>query len=915
MVTPIDPKIDMYINGAWTAIKDDVRYSAGVTINRGKSSEGGSVEASRLTLTLSNADGKYSPRNPSSPYFGLIGRNTPIRVSVPYGESYMPVNGSNANGALTVDAAVLDVTGDIDLRLEASLDSWRDGQALAGKYVVTGNQRSWAWWTDDNGITTFAWSPDGTLAARITISSTAPIPVTQGRLALRVTLDVNNGASGNTVTFYTSDSIGGSWTTLGSAVTTAGTTSIFSSTADLELGTTLGLSTSAMQGKIHAFQMRNGIAGTLVANPDFTIQVAGDEVFDDTTTSPRSWVCFLAIEDRHYRFHGEVSSWPQKWDISGNDVYVDLEAAGVMRRLGQGTSASDSALFKGITGDTSNPVIEYWPMEDLSGSYGIASGISSGLEGDIDGIVDLGSDDQFVGSEPIAVMQAGRVEYTVNTYTSTGETQVRHLLSVPIAGVAAGTVIARLFCSGSARRVDLVNTSTAGSMQLIAYTAENVVIDSTTAAAFAIAGEPGRVSIELTQSGANVNTVLGYYYLSTGSPLVWSEALTGCTVGRVTAITLAPNKDMAGVSYGHLTLQKDVSSSYDLRDQIIGYVGELSGVRMARLCDEQGVELRIIGGTAHTEPMGPQGPLQFLELLAECVTADMGMMYESRDQIGLEYRTRFSLYNLTTALELDYSNHELSDSLDPVDDDQNTRNYITVLRPNGSSARKSLDSGPLSVLAPPLGVGKYDNSVTMNVEDDTKLGDYAGWLLNVGTVDEARYPNIAINLRHSTFATGDMREQAMFSDVGNRITVVNVPSWMPPDDVTQLVVGYKEMLTGQEHNMAFFGIPESPYHVADVSVDTLEVDTTGSELGEDLTTTETDVTVLTTDGPVWADTASDAGEFPYDIVVGGEVMTVTAVSGTTSPQTFTVTRSANGIVKTHSTGAAVKVAYPMFVAL
>jgi hypothetical protein len=38
-------------------------------------------------------------------------------------------------------------------------------------------------------------------------------------------------------------------------------------------------------------------------------------------------------------------------------------------------------------------------------------------------------------------------------------------------------------------------------------------------------------------------------------------------------------------------------------------------------------------------------------------------------------------------------------------------------------------------------------------------------------------------------------------------------------------------------------------------------------------------------------------------------MTVTAVSGSTSPQTFTVTRSVNSIVKGQTAGAAIDVFY------
>jgi hypothetical protein len=44
-------------------------------------------------------------------------------------------------------------------------------------------------------------------------------------------------------------------------------------------------------------------------------------------------------------------------------------------------------------------------------------------------------------------------------------------------------------------------------------------------------------------------------------------------------------------------------------------------------------------------------------------------------------------------------------------------------------------------------------------------------------------------------------------------------------------------------------------------------------------------------------------------------MTVTNITGATSPQTFTVTRSVNGITKSHSAGAAVQLFAPVAIPL
>jgi hypothetical protein len=50
-----------------------------------------------------------------------------------------------------------------------------------------------------------------------------------------------------------------------------------------------------------------------------------------------------------------------------------------------------------------------------------------------------------------------------------------------------------------------------------------------------------------------------------------------------------------------------------------------------------------------------------------------------------------------------------------------------------------------------------------------------------------------------------------------------------------------------------------------------------------------------------------AGEFPFDIEVEGVRLRVTAISGASSPQTFTVTQApVNGVTKTIPAGTAVR---------
>jgi hypothetical protein len=217
----------------------------------------------------------------------------------------------------------------------------------------------------------------------------------------------------------------------------------------------------------------------------------------------------------------------------------------------------------------------------------------------------------------------------------------------------------------------------------------------------------------------------------------------------------------------------------------------------------------------------------------------------------------------------------------------------------------------MSVQDPPDGVGTYDTSVTLNLAGDGDLTHHAAWLLALGTVDEARYPRLAFRLN----AVPGIADDLAGLDLGDLVRITDLPSWLPPDDVDALVQGTVETLESHMRDIELTTAPASPYDVA-VFGDTVgdgpdRFDTAGSELDEALDTTETGVDVAVA-GPLWT---TDDAEYPFDVYVGGERMTVSDITGSSSPQTFTVTRSVNGVVKSHAAGTAVRLWKPARFAL
>lgn len=124
-------------------------------------------------------------------------------------------------------------------------------------------------------------------------------------------------------------------------------------------------------------QLRDGVDGPLVANPIFTHlehdRPLSQSVQDGFQPSPFAAWAFagstVEIREPSVRFTGEVPEWPVRWDESDSDVWVELGAAGVLRRMSASAPKPiASALFTAISNDVSPEPDHYWPMEDKENS-------------------------------------------------------------------------------------------------------------------------------------------------------------------------------------------------------------------------------------------------------------------------------------------------------------------------------------------------------------------------------------------------------------------------------------------------------------------------------------------------------------------------------------------------------------------
>lgn len=904
--------VDLFHGGAWQPLGDDLDQ-APVTVAHGARSEGGTADVSTLAFRVTNSDGKYSNRNPMSPLYGDVGRNVPARAHVALGAPWLDLEAPGSR-ATTPDVTNLDITGDIDIRWWGERDAWRVAADLISKWSTTGNQRSWLLRAESDGTLTFFWSTNGTgvLEAR----STVPLPDWAGRIALRVTLDGNDGAAGRVITFQYADALSlatapdtASWTPLGDPIVQAGTTSIFSSTAALTIGREPTSAAFNTPQRVYGWSVRAGIGGAqTVRSEAITSALAlGATVF--TVTGETFTVTGGSVANRHTLAVCEVSELPMDWGLKGApSVLSEIQAAGVRRRLGQGAEALESVLYRAISSTAeANDLLAYWPMEDGSDarSFGPAVGDRAATFG---AEVRPAAYDGFPGSGPLPTLGTSQVNGRIRKHTSSGEVQMRWVQWTPSEGVAADSVLARLyFTGGTIGRID-VKLNASGFLGVFGYDRDGVELGgSTFVAGTNIENSHRKISLEIYQNGSVVFWRRSSLEVGETIGETFGQNFTGSqTLGTVFLASFARGgavDDLGDIAVGHLTVGTMITELFDGVEGAVltGYAGEDAGVRMSRLADENGAVLTVRG--RESADLGEQQEETLLDLLAQSATADGGILHDDSSQLGMRYRTLLSMGS-QPAVTIPYEDN-LIIPFRPVDDDALTRNRVTISRPNGTRITAEITEGRLSTQPPPAGVGIYDENQTYNLYTDDLVERTAWWRAHVGTHDEGRYPTIGVDLAHPTLLADPLLTRDLLSlRPGDRLVITDPPPWLPPFDVDVLVMGITIEVTPLHVFLRWVCIPARPHRIAYWNAGH-RWSAAGTVTSGALTTTGTAVVVVPPADVSWTHADGD-----YDVVIGGEVMTVTNVVG----NTLTVNRSVNGVIKSHAAGAAVALAEPSFYA-
>lgn len=624
-----------------------------------------------------------------------------------------------------------------------------------------------------------------------------------------------------------------------------------------------------------------------------------------------------------WRFHGEVNEWPVSWHKSAKDenpdreVTVEIQCSGIIRRLTQNSEPLKSAMFRNITrvDQTLNSIIGYWPLEEPAN----ATSFSSPLAG-IANATTLGElptaqgFSEFACSDGAITLRQGAIAFTNPAYTPNDVQFMRVLAHAPETAVGSTQTVFRVVTTGSARYYT-VQVDTSFNMRLLVQDPDEAVLYNSGFISFGdIAGRQSVFLLRLETSGSDVDVEFRVANLeepisfapASISTTINSTTVSSQTAGYIYATQFGNNQGLDGWSFAHVTVVNDSSIFGELANgsvsALLAYAGENPTDRMSRLCLEEGIsfEARSLGQSGNTVAMGVQGVKTFMDLFRECVKTDAGLLFEPRDQIGLGYRSRLSLYNQEPTVTFDYSASDPAEVPVPVDDDRYLVNDVFANNESGrtaeANARAIREVGPRNVQDPSAddeGVGRYPGSIPVSITTDqhngigsagatTTLQDHAGWALHLGTWDEERYPTSQIDLHRSEIRDSVIKTNATLAlDQGDVFHLTDMPEWTTPDDVEQLVQGYNEFIGGSTlHSIVFSSTPARAWNVAFIDSEFDRLDSETAYLVQAATDTQDTLVVdIVEPDTRWT---TDPAAFPFDVRVGGERITVNNVTGVVS---------------------------------
>lgn len=860
--------IAIMVNGTLTDITEFAYQRDGsvqIDIDHGRQNESSKFTYSTMGFQLNNRDGRFSSKNTAGPYYPYLTRNVQIMCAVQYN-----TNGIDSGyigqfwGEVAAWPASWDPTGnDIWVNVTASGMSRRlqqqgpIGSAIKRYYIQKGTSDPTypiSYWPCEDGSTstqiaeitgagqagTFTGTP--TLASDSSFGGSDPIPVLNGAVITLNTASFNDSGlalyqTPGTYTFspragLTTLSTVEAWGGGGGGTNgynangnkdAAGGGSEYAKDTSVAVSGATSYTVTVGAGGAGGVISSNGSLAKNKANPGKdggSSKFVGDSV---TTTAHGGKGGTFTGSRGGNGGTGSTSATHHDGGAGGKNSGTSFGGSG-----GGGSGGTSATGNSGANGGGSNT--------GAAGGVAVAGGGAGGKGGNGGASVDQGG---TIGAFPGggggsggensnnqaahggANGSAGQVKLTWTPLTIPSVNNVRFICGIPNSGDVNNTVLLRFISGGTVVTTDVVYTTAAsGSLTILGKDSGGTQLFTSAGSITGVNGKDMFISAELMNNGTGgvgfAIRVLNINNLGSGSGQTAGTAAVTGTIGPVSQIILNPGGLGTAYSAGHITLQYNNEDWAKINNDPIANVGPISGWngeraadRFTRLCTEQGIAYELKGNRLDTAHMGPQPDDNIINVLQQIEDFDRGFLYEPTVFAGLGYRTYTNMVGKTPLLIADYSKGQISPPFLPTEDDFLTRNKVTVSRTNGSSVVAQLTTGSMSTQDPPNGVGEYDFSITVNAFQDSDLSQVATRILNLGTVDDYRYPNVTFDLTRSAvaglFATlNAMRE-------GDYMQILNPLAPVINGTVKQITVGFILEISARKFVITFNCIPETAF--------------------------------------------------------------------------------------------------------
>ena len=871
-----------------------------ITYSSGKQDESTQTDAGQMTLTLDNRDGRFSSDKIDGPYYGLLDTNTPIRLGVVCGRDTFTRTVASANGPAagwagswlstssstttyavdgskgtvgisttnTLNLAILDGAASRDVDITSTIYPL---QAATGASYGSGNIVRWT-----DGLNYIATTLEFNTAGDVTIKIRSLVGGTYNEIGSINPIPSSSYTAGTPWKMHTQVSGANVRVKVWPAASSEPTTWTLTATETSNTGTGIGIYSARFFGNTN------------------TGQIIG---IDD----------FLAVG---IEWTGYVVSWPLYWDITANNSWVPITAGGILRRLRQGTNPIQSPLRRQLAGTAT--VTGYWPMEEGESSTYFTGTVVNGPLATFSGITPAQDNTLAGGGQaPTVTSTTGSIlAYVKTPNTGTGFSV---MFFVKLSAIPSSkTRLARIRCPrGPVPIYDISVDATATYLEAIA-TDGTVMNSVSNLYAETFNGNWIAFQLETDNTSSPGNTTATSIYHAVGKAVYWAQGFTvaGTTASTATSVSLeGPN----GTSFAHLWMGSNslpfVTDSFSLVSS--GYVGEKAIDRFVRVCGEAGISCSVRGGTSQTsEAMGAQRESGTMAVLQSCADTDYGVISERGS--GLEFIPRAARWNLTQTMALTVSAGQIARVPNPTRDDQRLRNKWTISRTGGGTAVGQNDASVARN-------GTWEDSATINSQDDSVLGNHAMWRAYIGTSQKMRWPRVSINLSRSPELAAGWRSRYY----GWRLGITSGLTQVRGNEPDLIVEGYTAYLDPDIWAMDL-NCTDARVWAAAVADDTgiygradNEYCTTTALISS--TALSIPITTGTVSGvnmPKWDITAS-LWSGGVDFNIGGERVTVTSITnGTGQAQTLNATvRGVNGYAASHPSGTSVSLWYPATVAL